>query len=262
METTRFFSPVKKVLTSEIAPGLTTNSYNQYSIVVETETEKRIVSMCSEDYCLIPNNQIFPSFEKELSGHFEIKPKYLEKNLSQFYVDYQLVNTEHLNLHSDECIPMIRVHHSYNKASSFSVSFGYYRKVCSNGLWLFRSEGESTFKHFVGNEKVIYNQIIKSAYHFVDKAKENKKMFEKLWDHQVVNVEQRIEEVIKKTGYLKRVQQEIVARALIEQAQLSTLNDWIIYNAFNFQLNHNTNINSPEERKMQIDREVFEFLMK
>jgi hypothetical protein len=266
METSRFYAPVEKVKTSDVFPKFSTNSYNEYLIIVTHEKEKRIVSSCSDNYCLISNRDIFPAFEKELEDHFKVVPKYTEKNLSQFYVDYRLIDNGFKSIdlpNKDKLLPMMRIHHSYNKASSFNINFGYYREICTNGLWSFRSDGEYSFKHFNGNQKQIFGQIIKSAQRFIEKAPDNEKVFLKLLDHSVQNVEQRIEEVVKKTGYLKRVQEEIVARAILEHDKFEIpMTDWLIYNAFNYQLNHNKSIESPEERKMNIDKEIFEFLLK
>ena len=79
----------------------------------------------------------------------------------------------------------------------------------------------------------------------------------------VNNWTERIEEVTKVTGFPTRQLEAVTSRLMSEHHQHGLpITDWLIYNAFNGELNHNSTIKTDEYKRMELDTLIFETLAK
>jgi hypothetical protein len=92
---------------------------------------------------------------------------------------------------------------------------------------------------------------------------ELEKSYNRLYEQKLNNIQERVEQIAVDVNFPSRQVEEVVNRIEIEQKQNNLpLTDWLVYNGFNYQLNHNEKINMPEELKMELDGKVFAKLLK
>ncbi|GAH14154.1 unnamed protein product, partial [marine sediment metagenome] len=113
-----------------------TNS--EYGYIVQGDVEGEIMDLnyCSDRYELVPNEVIFPRIEEELNARgMAFSVAYHAIDNVRFYAKYILEDKNlAIGSGSDQVKPMISVNHSYNGLTKYSITFGYFRMVCSNGL--------------------------------------------------------------------------------------------------------------------------------
>lgn len=263
------YSPVKLVDTVDILSNTDAllMPYNNKAVVVtKPDGKDMVVNFCSDIYGLIPNTEIFPKIEEMLGQHFSYKASYKHWNFSKFYVDYEITGKETYigkARFADEVRPMIRIMHSYNGQLRYRAAMGFRRQVCINGLWGYVNDVDFVLKHTTENLVEILEKTIEGVVGFIDKVEEFKMNYELLTNVKVNLVEERVDQILEKVPlFPKRQRGEVINRINHEHSQGLPLTDWLIYNGFNFQLNHNENIKSQDDQKMVLDRKIFEVIAK
>jgi hypothetical protein len=175
---------------------------------------------------------------------------------------------------------MIRVQHSYNGLTKYSIVFGYFRLVCSNGMTIAVEEMKEFNLSIKGKHTEI---ILKSLEMLNDKlnffvanaaiiTSKITAKYEKLAGKTVNNVAERIEEVLEAAKIIAvdntkfSTVNDILARIEAE-ANMPNLgyngkiNEFLLYNGINQYLNDdNINIQAPEKRQ-ETDSTVLEFML-
>lgn len=265
-----FYSPVKLVDTTEILSNAEMNlmPYNSKAVVVSPpEGGEKVVSFCSDTYGLVKNEEIFPEIEKLLGEQFTFSKKYRHWNFAKFYVDYEIQGKETYignAKFADEVRPTIRIMHSYNGQLRYSAVMGFRRQICSNGLWGYVYETDFILKHTTNNLQNIFQKTMEGVVNFIDKVEDFKLKYELLTERNVINLEERVDQVLEKVKIFPKRQRELVIERAHQEHNTNGLpiNDWLIYNAFNYQLNHNEAIKSQDDQKMLLDRKIFEVIFK
>lgn len=89
----------------------------------------------------------------------------------------------------NEGLPMVRIQNSHNGLSSFQLTTGFFRLVCSNGLILPESELSSAkIKHVKGME----NEVIDASYRILTSMPEQIKMIDEMKSIELNRDEKRI----------------------------------------------------------------------
>ena len=250
---------VEKVSTSE---ELKVNSMsdNCFSIIGQPKGERTLINTVSDRYRLTPISEHLGHIESAIQESFgsAYSAKYNMVNFSKFYVDYIL--DEKLSFQVDDLHPRLRLQHSYNGKLKTSVEIGIYRVICKNGATtLERLESAISFKNTIGN----YNSLKSFVCNSLERLNKSKtlKVYEVLADRAVTDFSDRILEVATASKFPKK-QIELVNEKLVEEAELFNVkpNDWLIYNAFNYQLNHNEEIQAHDEFKFNIDNSILQFM--
>lgn len=238
--------PVAKKLVSEVL-GVETISSTEYGIFayLNGKDEKpTLLNTCSNVYELVPNDQIFPAIEKLLTENgIEFEVSYKMIDFSRFYADFNIkTGGVSVGNRKDKIFPILRVEHSYNGLLQYKLTFGWFRMICTNGLTV-PVEGKEDQNISIKGKHT--KEILNSLASLVDKitffTKNQKtfvKKFEVVADRWVKNWANRVEEVINATGIGKRGLQQITDK-IKEEAELlnkGEVNDWIIYNAFNYHI--------------------------
>jgi hypothetical protein len=270
----------------EVRDNLTpANSENSKVVVGQLNGADFALNYCSPRYELVPNSDIFPKIEEILDNHgIEYTKEYFHTDNVRFYVDYTITDARysyHMNGTSDVICPMLRVQHSYNGMTKYRIMFGYFRLVCSNGLVIAVEDMKQfnlclTGKHTKAIQGSLL-QLTKLMDTFVVDAKNITmtiaRKYEILRSHTIVNVQERIEEVLKYAGIIAVENSKFntvqhIYNTVMSEANKDGLgyggivNDWLIYNGINQYLHDNTlNIAAPEKR-IETDSKVFEYMLK
>lgn len=262
-------------------PRRTNSEYSK--VVVGTLNDGEIdLNYCSQRYELVPNSEIFPEIERVLNDNgVQYSVQYSHLNFARFYVDYRITDNRYAynmkNSNGNDTIePMLRVQHSYNGLTKYKITFGYFRLVCTNGLVIPIQEMNKFNLSIIGK----HTDAIKHSFQkldvmlkvFVNDAKQITEAitskFELLGGHMVVNVEDRITEVMNASGIIAVENKgfnsiEDIKTRVFSEAYLynGKINDWLIYNGINQYLNDDSrNIAAPEKRQ-ETDLKVLEFML-
>lgn len=240
---------VEKLLVSDVLNASTISS-TQYGIFgYPNGNGKRrgkplLINTCSNVYELVPNSAIFPKIERLLrKAGIKYKVTYKMLDHSRFYADYQLQDGGvSVGSKDDLIFPIIRVEHSYNGLLKYKLTFGWFRLICTNGLVVPVEGKEAENFTIVGKHtKQITHSIetlMEKIEFFIKNRKKYTERFTIVADRWVKNWAERVEEVMNATGVGKRGLEQITNKIKEESAIFhdGKVNDWLIYNAFNFHI--------------------------
>ena len=260
--------PVEKVKMEDLT-GIPANSDYEFAVLGEIEGKKRLLNACSERYELIPNTEIFPQIREILfEGGLEFSEKYrMTSNYARFYADY-VIESKQASIGTDLDIvkPLIRVRHSYNGMTKYAIIFGYYRLVCDNGLVVPVKSKEAQNLHIVGRHtisiKKSFDLLIERLEQFTLNHKLYSEVYENLAKKEVVNVENRVKEVLNACSIPEKKSENLIEIVNAEAAKLynGKINDWLIYNGVN-QLIHKGDNKKVLEQKEVYDFKAIDFLI-
>ena len=257
-----------------------------HDIFAYPKGKKIRVNSCSDRYELVPNAQIFPVIrEILLSNNVVFTERYNMIGFSRFYVEYALYGIKDKNIEDklnsfafkmgegDEIVPMLRVQHSYNGLTKYSINFGFFRLVCSNGL-VIPVEEKSEFNLSISGKHTssIKKSLMKledSLLMFLETEQKSVKNFMLLTDRWVENPTDRLTEVLAQTNIIAvsnkkfNTIENIISRVNDEMLKLNVdrVSEWLLYNGINqYIFDDNLNKTVPEKR-MDIDRKVLGVLL-
>ena len=156
----------------------------------------------------------------------------------------------------DLILPMLRFKNSYDGSEKTSGHFGFYRKVCSNGLHVSQAEIQFSIKHSKNNTDL----IMPSLNQLFDKFLDNEfytitTKFNKMKEVEILDTEKFVKEILERTKLFryecsdKNDSPSKKSRDVIEILTYEALllneepNLWLGYNAF-YAVLHNTLKNS------------------
>jgi hypothetical protein len=257
-----FNLPVKKISIKEILPGFEALPYTSYAICIERGEEKIIVGLCSKKFGIIPCSDLFPVLEKEIiKNEYKFTKHYIHQDYCKFYVEYIFENPLEFGLNKEIIKPSIKIVHSYNGSLKYTINFGFWRKICNNGLYGFSSTFSINYKHTMDNVEKIINESLEKLNKFFDKIEEIKIEYLKLEQKQIIgSFEDRVRLIADKTGFPKKSILPVIERIKVESIG-GQVNDWIIYSAFNYILN-NADFKIYEENKIKLDIKIYNQIVK
>lgn len=261
--------PVHKVKSSELLPDFDFTPQQEYAIVVDTPGGKKVVNHCSKGYQLVPNSDIVNPLMEAFKG-MDIEIQGSQRWDSRF--DMNIVfKDKSLDLKSakgDFITPKLKIRNSYDGRVRYSYAMGYWRLICSNGL-VIPAEGlehlntQLTMRHTPSLEEHVNPGYIREMVEgFIEAGKEITKPYEELAKKKVKDLEERVHEVISETKFSTRRGEDVLDRIQEEMKILKgTPNDWMVYNGFNYQLNHSTEIKMDAHKKEKVDQQVLSYLL-
>lgn len=261
--------PVEKVHSEDLVPGMQFGQQQSRAIVVNTPKGRKVVNFCSPQYHLVPNRDIIEPIIEALDG-YKLDFVTWNRGDARFSLDILVndITTEVGN--KDKVIPRVRLYNSYDGRLKYQFHMGFFRLICSNGM-VIAAEGfedkniSKKMRHTPSLEKHTTKVIVKDM---VESFKDNLDIFKLPFDtlnkQKVGNLEQRVEDVINATKFPSRRTEDVIERVQYEVGQLKKpiITDWLVYNSFNFQLNHNKDIKTDIHKKENIDQQVLSFLLK
>jgi hypothetical protein len=263
-----FFAPVEAVDTASILNGVFDVRSDRTKAVVVTKPDggKSIVNLASKTYGLHTTTEIFGRLEQEMDGKIDYEVNYYHEGYKRFYADYTLkgrmTSIGNLNFKGDKVAPKIRVMHSYDSWIPFTFQIGMWREICTNGLHGFVFDQKARVKNTIGATPEIYRVMVAEMESLLTSVKEIEVVYNDMANRMVNNWTERIEEVVKVTGFPTRQLEAVTQRMMFEHSLGLPITDWLIYNAFNGELNHNSTIKTDEYKRMELDTLIFETLAK
>jgi hypothetical protein len=245
------------------------------------------IQACSDRYELIPNAEIFPVLRTKLlnSQYSNFTETYENRNNCVFTAKYILEDMKiAIKTGGDIVKPTIIVNHSYNGQRKYSIKFGFFRLVCTNGLTIPVKEMEFLNLEIGGKHTISIRKSFEILNERLDYVTNNLKElvngFNLLANENVTNWSERVIEVMNVAGINdrkiaqgkdstgKKIASVAVSEGILEtirkESQLlygGTVNNWLIYNGIN-QYIYNDNMNDKtEEAREKIDRKVLATLM-
>lgn len=256
---------VYPVWKQESPGGFMTNSYNSHTVVVETPIGKKIVNNCSSEYTLIPNSAIISPLIKGLSDQMDVQVRGIAWKDAVF--SYQIIagkpQNENGKYKKDSLYPEIQILNSYNGKIRCSIRMGMFRVVCENGLSIPENFSQfSEFSHTPANEEdIAVDIILNKFFQFLEIHHEVRGVYDDLKFMPVRNLDMRVEEVIENTNFPAKFQDQVMDRLSLELSQGYKSTDWLVFNGFNYNLNHLEELNWDPAKKVKVDREILHFLL-
>jgi len=270
METTEqigkeFYYPVKKVASKELLPENSFLTTNEFAVTVDTPNGVYINRFCSGSTNIIPSGDLFPTFEEIILKHFSnVEKSYIQYNVDKFYGKYIIKDVSYaVKTETDIIYPFFYVQNSYSGSVVPKAIAAIWRQICGNGLWgMSFDESSASYFHYVRN----IEEIRKVAKLFCENFEQNfatlNLVYTELDKKEVPeeNLTQFIADISEATNLLKTRVSDIENTVINEAKKLglTIFTYWLIYNAFNFEINHS--IQAKDDQKVNMDRKIFEYL--
>lgn len=258
----------------------------EYSKVVTgvIDGEEIDLNYCSPIYELVPCIDIFPKVEEIFFKQgIDFSVEYSHTQNARFYGNFTIEDQRfgYRIKGTNDIIKFVwNFQHSYNGLTKYKGIAGFFRTICTNGLTVpvaemkeynlvLEGKHTSAILHSLQEFEQILLKVTSNLGQ-VKTAITNK--FEMLAERQVVNVQDRITEVLKSSNIIAVENSKLntVANILArieKEANDSNLgyngrvNDWLIYNGINQYVNDNDmNIAAPEKRR-ETDSKVLEYML-
>jgi len=214
-----------------------------------------IVNIVSNSYGHIPNEEFFTNAEQLLvDAGLKYQTRTINRNDRSFIMDVIIEDTNLFTLKDSEdaILPMLRFKNSYDGSEKTSGHFGFYRKVCSNGLHVSETKLEFSIRHTRNSSglimpklKELFNTFLNNEYYSVISK------FDAMRSIEIIDIETFVRDLLERTKLFRYECSDIndspskKSRDVIEILNNESLllnempNLWLGYNAFNAVL-HNT----------------------
>ncbi|RZK18785.1 MAG: DUF932 domain-containing protein, partial [Flavobacterium sp.] len=236
-----------------------------------------IVNVVSDSYGHLPNENFFIEVERKLiEADIEFISRTINRENRSFCADYILNDARYkitLKQSNDIIQPMLRFTNSYDGSCKTSGHFGFFRKVCANGLHVAHSKIGFSAKHRGSIQKIVVPEIKYLVEKFMDNEYYSlQKKFEVLANKPIMDIEKFVKttadelNVFKYEASAKNPTPSLNARLVIntinrEKALLKEQNAnlWLGYNAFN-ELIHGK-LKKTFEQQQQLDSRIFDYVL-
>lgn len=260
------FYPVRKVRADELVPGILTNSYNSHKIVADTPQGLKELNSCSDIYHLLTNEEIIMPIWDTLNQYYPMELKAQVYQDSVFKYDFIIKNPESMGeyLVKDMVFPTLSIDNSYNGKKKLTATLSIMRLVCTNGMMVPETlfPGEKFMHTPAIGEGLALDTVMKMVEHFLEEIPHFLEPFNDLRTIPVRGITARVDEVIEATKFPVGQRDAVIDRIHREMNEYGLpKTDWLIYNGFNFNLNHNQEIELPPYRKSAMDSEIQLFLL-
>ena len=221
--------------------------------------QNKVAQLCGSGYNLVTNETIMmPIYEKMLSifGEMGFKTEITSFDDRRFYVRFIVDGQIYNILKGDDVCPVVEIRNSYDGNVKQTVGIGYQRLICKNGLMAFTEDMALSVKH----SKILGTINLLPIFEKLDNINSKLERFKALSDRQVTTDEMtKILQAIRSSPTIKYPKKMIDSARLMaqkEEIQLDTpMNAWLLYNGFNYPLNHYETKLLPEEAS-KIDQRV------
>ena len=262
------FFPVEKVSIEDyLGPKtfpLTFNDQISHWVISKVKGEDgRVVNACSKNYHLISNEELMTPLIEELESQYDVEASFVSSRGARFYVDFTIKNEALSVMKSDKIYPRIRLNNSYDGSIRYGLDFGFYRQICSNGLWGFSWEKGFKLRHTPGTGAQALPRTMDAIGEFLGFApKLLKSSYEPLVKHTLTldTALERVQDVIENTKFSAKKGEAVLAR-LHEERKTLPLNDFLVYNAFNYAL-YNDGSKMKQHKKDKLDIQILQYFHK
>ncbi|WP_066223693.1 DUF932 domain-containing protein [Formosa haliotis] len=232
----------------------------------------KIVNVVSNSYGHIPNQLFFRKAEQMLiDAQLNYHTRTINRDDRSFITDFIIDDQSQFTVknHEDLILPMLRFKNSYDGSEKTSGHFGFYRKVCSNGLHVSQTEIEFSIKHNKNSVQMIMPKLNNLFEKFMDNEFYTvTQKFDKMRNFKILDIKEFVKATLDRTKLFryecsdKNSDPSKKSREVIEILNYEALllneepNLWLGYNAFNAVL-HNT-LKKGFGQQERLDRRLFE----
>lgn len=213
-------------------------------------SEGKVVNVVSNQYGHLPNEKFFAEVEAKLiNADIDYKERSINRDNRSFVVDY-ILNDDRYKVNvkngEDEITPMLRFVNSYDGTNRTSGSFGFYRKVCKNGLHIAHTEIGFKAKHTGNIIEVVLPEISNLVNLFIENEYYTlTKNFDKMSNKPILDVKDFVKRTADKLGVFQfeaskqNPEPSLNARLVLDVIETESEilgvkpNLWLGYNAFN-----------------------------
>ena len=231
----------------------------------------KIVNVVSNSYGHIPNELFFKKAEQMLvDSGLNYHKRSINRNDRSFIVDFIIDDTNQFSVKNteDTILPMLRFKNSYDGSEKTGGHFGFYRKVCSNGLHVSQTALEFSIRHTKNCTDLIMPRLNQLFDRFLDNefySIVNK--FEELRAIEILDTKTFVRDILEKTKLFRyecsdtnedpsKKSREVIEILSHEAILLNEKpNLWLGYNGFNSVL-HNT-LKKPFSAQEKLDKVLF-----
>lgn len=261
-----------KIVPLKELTGMPATSKFSHAIV----SEGKIVNVVSDRYGFVPNEKFFYEVEANLLGSdINYVTRSINRSDAHFAVDYILADERfHIDIKGggDLVTPMLRFTNSYG-GSPTSGSFGFFRKVCSNGLHIAQSKVGFKMRHKSNVNELVLPEIKGVIEKFMDNEfYQLKRKFEVMAETPIKDLEEFVKFTCTKLDLFKYEKSEknpepsakaqfVIDLVKTEANKVSAqeINTWLGYNAFNQVIHDKMNRSFLEQKNL--DTQLFNTVM-
>lgn len=232
----------------------------------------KIVNVVSNSYGHLPNELFFKHAESML---IDADLKYLKRSINRddrsFITDFIIEDENQFSVKNPEdlILPMLRFKNSYDGSERTSGHFGFYRKVCSNGLHIAETELEFSIKHsrhctdlIMPKLNLLFERFLNNEFYSIVGKYDKMKAFK------ILDTKEFVREILESTKLFKYECSDTnpnpskKSRQVIEILDYEALllkegpNLWLGYNAFNSVLHGHLKKTFTQQEKL--DKRLFQ----
>lgn len=259
------FFPVKKVAGKDIMPDYQFNKRHSHFIIGETDEGPKIIQACSPGYELIPNEQLLSPIVEAMKKEFNLTTRVMMRGFSKFFVDLKFMD-EKTQIAKDDILPKITMQNSYDGTLKFQMSAGLERVVCTNGMTVPVKDKDAhmnlSFRHTSSSSQAI-DEALKFADNFVKNISSITKVYDKLVGSKMSKaVADMVLEELHEEKLITKDMHEMAQARLQEEINMGLeVNQWLVYNAANYAINH-LNENMLPNKKAALDLKLITSFIK
>jgi hypothetical protein len=235
----------------------------QYSSVIYSHSLNKVLHFGGRNYTLVKNETLMMPIHDKLVSMFGEKgftTQCFNEDDRRFSAQFILDEKEIKVADQDYLNVMIEVQNSYDGSLRHSIGISFFRQICSNGMMGWKKDSMVQKKHHDDLTPNL-NYII----HKLDDLDEQLNQFRTLTERVITHKElDDIMETIRKQKTLvgsfpKRIIDEVPERILQEAQELGgDPTAWLVYNGFNWFLNHDERVGYAMDVKEKIDRNILD----
>ena len=261
-----------KIINLESIIGIPTRKGLEQGII----SNGKLVNVVSIGYGHLPNEVFFKEVESKLNNaNVKYTTRSINRDDRSFAVDYILNDDSYIVKvkNSDDAImPMLRFVNSYDGSNKTCGHFGFFRKVCDNGLHVADTNIGFGVKHRGAIVEIVLPEIGSLVNKFMDNEFYSlSKKFQVMAETNIQNLNEFVKITSEKLKLFKFESSEknpepsLNARLILDniEAEASLLNMqpnlWLGYNAFN-ELLHDK-LKKTFEQQKTIDSNLFETVL-
>ena len=232
----------------------------------------KIVNVVSKRYGHIPNELFFGKAENRvIKTGLEYSRQTINRSDRSFSMDFILTDNTQFSVgnREDAILPMLRFTNSYDGSERTSGHFGFYRKVCSNGLHVAKTEIGFSIKHHKNSVHLIMPELEGLFQKFMDNEFYTiSDRFHQMMTVELLDTKAFVKEVLEQTKLFRyecsdtnddpsKRAREVIDILNYEAIQLGvTPNLWLGYNAFNAVLH--SSLKKSFSCQERLDKELFQ----
>ncbi|EIJ38683.1 protein of unknown function (DUF932) [Galbibacter orientalis DSM 19592] len=232
----------------------------------------KIVNVVSKSYGHIPNELFFHKAEQLLvDANLKYSKRTINRNDRSFVVDFIIDNDNLFKLKNkqDHILPMLRFKNSYDGSEKTSGHFGFYRKVCSNGLHVSQAKIAFSIRHtknstdlIMPNLNRLFDKFLDNEYYGVTQK------FKELEAIEIIDTMAFVKDILDKTKLFRfecsdhndepsKKSRELIELIENESSSIEARPSlWTGYNAFNWMLHNNLKKGFAQQEKL--DKVLFD----